>query len=78
MSVFMYILVAASFGWIASRLSPGHPGLLTNIVVAVGALLAGLLLTPLLNVGSIDKAIRIPVPLLGAVLLLVIVHFVRL
>lgn len=78
MSMFFYLLVAASFGWIASQLSPGRPRLLKNIAAAVlGALLAGFLLTPWLNVGSIDKAMAIPVPLLGSLLLLAILQLIR-
>lgn len=75
MSMIMYLLVAASFGWIATKLKPDRWSLLMNILVAVvGTFLAGWLLTPMLNVGSIDEAINIPVPLLVAVLLLVILN----
>ena len=79
MSMFMYVLVAASFGWIASQILPHRSSLLINVVAAaVGALLAGLFLTPLLHVGSLDKAISIPVPLLGSLLLLGVVQFIPL
>jgi uncharacterized membrane protein YeaQ/YmgE (transglycosylase-associated protein family) len=55
--------------------------LLINIVVAVvGAFLAGYLLSPIFNVGTINDAITIPtmlVTLLGAVILLAIVRLFR-
>ena len=75
MSMFMYLLVAASFGWIASQLKPDRWSLLVNVLVAVaGTFLTGWLLTPLLHIGSIDSAINIPVPLLTAIVLLLVLN----
>lgn len=54
--------------------------LLINIVVAVvGAFLAGWFISPLIGVGTINDAITIPtmlVTLVGAIILLAIVHFI--
>jgi uncharacterized membrane protein YeaQ/YmgE (transglycosylase-associated protein family) len=57
-------------------------GIVLNIIVGmVGALLAGLLLTPLFGIGTINQInFRLPallVSLLGAIILLAIVNLVR-
>jgi len=55
--------------------------LLINIVVAVvGAFLAGWFLSPLFGIGTINDAITLPtmlVTLLGAIILIAIVRFLR-
>lgn len=81
MNIIIYLVVAAVIGWVATELMHDRSNLLINIVVAVvGAFLAGYFLSPLLHVGTINDAITIPtmlVTLLGAIILLAIVHLVR-
>ena len=81
MSILIYLIVAAVIGWVASVIMHDRSNLLINIVVAiVGAFLAGFFLSPILGIGTINDAITIPtmlVTLLGAVILLAIVHFIR-
>jgi uncharacterized membrane protein YeaQ/YmgE (transglycosylase-associated protein family) len=81
MNILIYLLVAAVIGWVATRLMHDSSNFLINIIVAVvGAFLAGYFISPLLNVGTINDAITIPtmlVTLLGAVILLAIVRFIR-
>jgi uncharacterized membrane protein YeaQ/YmgE (transglycosylase-associated protein family) len=81
MNLLIYLVAAAVIGWIASELMHDRQSLLINIVVAVvGAFIAGWFLSPIFGVGTINDAITIPtmlVTLLGAVILLAIVHFVR-
>jgi uncharacterized membrane protein YeaQ/YmgE (transglycosylase-associated protein family) len=77
----IYLVVAAVIGWVATELMHDRSSLLINIVVAViGALLAGYILSPLVNVGTINDAITVPtviVTLIGSMLLLAIVHIFR-
>jgi uncharacterized membrane protein YeaQ/YmgE (transglycosylase-associated protein family) len=78
----VWIIVGAIIGWVASSLMGQREGLLLNIVVGiVGAFLAGLVLTPLLGVGTINQGnFSLPgliVSLLGAVILLVILSLFR-
>jgi uncharacterized membrane protein YeaQ/YmgE (transglycosylase-associated protein family) len=81
MNILIYLLVAAVIGWVATSLMHDRSNLLINIIVAVvGAFLAGYFLSPLFHVGTINDAITIPtmlVTLLGAVILLAIVHLIR-
>jgi uncharacterized membrane protein YeaQ/YmgE (transglycosylase-associated protein family) len=81
MNLIIYLIVAAVIGWVATELMHDRSNLLINIIVAVvGAFLAGYLLSPIFNVGTINDAITVPtmlVTLLGSVILLAIVHFVR-
>jgi uncharacterized membrane protein YeaQ/YmgE (transglycosylase-associated protein family) len=81
MNLLIYLIVAAIIGWVATEMMHDRSNLLINIVVAVlGAFLAGYLLSPIFHVGTINDAITIPtmlVTLLGAVILLAIVNFVR-
>ena len=81
MNLLIYLVVAAVIGWIATELMHDRSNLLINIVVAVvGAFLAGYFLSPILHVGTINNAITVPtmlVTLLGSVILLAIVHFLR-
>ena len=81
MNIIIYLIVAAVIGWIATEIMHDRSNLLINIVVAiVGAFLAGFLLSPLFNIGTINDAITIPtmlVTLLGAIILLVIVRLIR-
>lgn len=76
----IWIVVGALIGWVASMImgTNARQGLLLDIIVGiVGAFLAGLLLTPLLGVGTINQGdFSLPgllVSLVGAVILLAIV-----
>jgi uncharacterized membrane protein YeaQ/YmgE (transglycosylase-associated protein family) len=81
MNLLIYLIVAAFIGWIATELMNDRSNLLINIVVAViGAFLAGYLLSPVFNVGTINDAITIPtmlVTLLGSIILLGLVRLFR-
>jgi len=81
MNIIIYLIVAAVIGWVASLIMRDRSSLLINIIVAVvGAFLAGWFLTPLFHIGTINDAITIPtmlVTLLGAIILLAIVHLIR-
>jgi len=81
MNLLIYLVAAAIIGYVATQLMRDRSNLLINIIVAVvGAFLAGYFLSPIFKVGTINDAITIPtmlVTLLGAVILLAIVHFVR-
>lgn len=80
-NLLVYLIVAAGIGWVATGLMHDRSNLLLNIVVAVvGAFLAGYFLSPIFKVGTINDAITVStmlVTLLGAVILLVIVHLIR-
>jgi uncharacterized membrane protein YeaQ/YmgE (transglycosylase-associated protein family) len=80
----MWIIVGGIIGWIASMVmgTDARQGALLNIIVGiVGAFLAGLVLTPLFGVGSINQGdFSLPsllISLLGAVILLAIVNLFR-
>jgi uncharacterized membrane protein YeaQ/YmgE (transglycosylase-associated protein family) len=81
MNLLIYLIVAAVIGWVATELMHDRSNLLLNIIVAVvGAFLAGYFLSPIFKVGTINDAITIPtmlVTLLGAIILLAIVHLFR-
>lgn len=76
MNLIIYLIVGALVGYIASRImhTNAQQGLLLDIVVGVvGAFLAGLVISPLLGIGTINNAITLPtilVSILGAVALL--------
>ena len=78
MNLIIYLITGAIVGYIASRImnTNSQQGLLLDIVVGiVGAFLAGVFISPLLGVGTINDAITLPtvlVSLLGAVVLLAI------
>jgi uncharacterized membrane protein YeaQ/YmgE (transglycosylase-associated protein family) len=80
MNIIIYLIVAAVIGWVATEIMHDRSNLLINIIVAVlGAFLAGWFLSPLFHVGTINDAITIPtmlVTLLGAIILLAIVHLI--
>jgi uncharacterized membrane protein YeaQ/YmgE (transglycosylase-associated protein family) len=80
-NIIVYLIVAAVIGWLASEIMRDRASLLINIVVAVlGAFLAGYFLSPIFGVGTINDAINLPtmlVTLLGAVIVIAIVHLLR-
>jgi len=81
MNIIIYLVAAAVIGWIASEIMRDRASLLINIVVGVvGAFLAGYFLSPLFHIGTINDAVNIPtmlVTLLGAVIVIAIVHLLR-
>ena len=84
MNFIIWIVVGGILGWIASMImkTDAQQGMLLNVVVGIiGALLAGLLLTPQFGIGTINQSnFSLPallISLLGAVILLAIVNLVR-
>jgi uncharacterized membrane protein YeaQ/YmgE (transglycosylase-associated protein family) len=78
----VWLLVGGIIGWIASYIMRVQTGVMLNIVVGiVGAFLAGLLLTPLLGITTINQNnVSLPglfVSLAGAVILLVLLNVLR-
>lgn len=80
----IWIILGGVLGWVASLImhTDAQQGLFLNIVVGiVGAFLAGLVLTPLFGVGTINQTnFSLPsllVSLLGAIILLAIVNMFR-
>lgn len=84
MNIILWLIAGAVIGWLASKImgTNSQQGLLLDIVVGVvGAFLAGLFLTPLFGIGTINQNdFSLPallVSLLGAVILLAIVRLFR-
>lgn len=84
MNFILWLIIGGILGWIASMImhTNAQQGMILNIVVGiVGAIVAGLLLTPLFGVGTINQSdFSLPsllVSLLGAVVLLAIVNLAR-
>lgn len=80
----IWIVVGGILGWIASMImrTDAQQGILLNIIVGiVGAFLAGLVLSPLLGVDTINSGnfslMSLLVSLIGAVILLGIVNLFR-
>jgi uncharacterized membrane protein YeaQ/YmgE (transglycosylase-associated protein family) len=78
----VWIIVGGIIGWIASKLMRTREGLLINVIVGiVGAFIAGLVLTPLFGISTINQAnFSLPalmVSLMGAIILLAAVGFLR-
>jgi uncharacterized membrane protein YeaQ/YmgE (transglycosylase-associated protein family) len=80
----MWIIVGGLIGWVASMVmrTDAQQGTLLNIIVGiVGAFLAGLVLTPLFGIDTINSGnFSLPallVSLLGAIILLAIVNLFR-
>ncbi len=80
----VWIIVGGIIGWLASLVmrTDAEQGTLLNIIVGiVGAFLAGLVLTPLFGVSSINSGNfslgGLLISLLGAVILLAIVNLFR-
>jgi uncharacterized membrane protein YeaQ/YmgE (transglycosylase-associated protein family) len=78
------LIIGGILGWLASVImhTNAQQGIVLNIIVGiVGALLAGLLLTPLFGIVTINQSyFSLPallISLLGAVILLAIVNLVR-
>ena len=84
MNLILWLIIGGVLGWIACLVmhTNAQQGLILNIVVGiVGALLAGVLLAPLLGVGTInqnDFSLRaLMVSLLGSIILLAGVNLFR-
>jgi uncharacterized membrane protein YeaQ/YmgE (transglycosylase-associated protein family) len=83
-NLIVWLIVGGIIGWIASMImrTDAQQGAFLNIVVGVvGAVVAGLLISPLLGVGTINQGnfslASLLVSLLGAVVLLAIVNLFR-
>ena len=77
----VWLIAGALVGWVASRImgTDARQGALLNIVVGVvGAFIAGIILTPLLGIGTINQNVfslpALLVSLVGAVALLAVVR----
>jgi uncharacterized membrane protein YeaQ/YmgE (transglycosylase-associated protein family) len=84
MNLLLWIFFGGILGWIASVMmgTDDQQGTLLNVVVGVvGAFIAGLLLSPLLGVGTINQSdFSLPsmlISLLGAVIFLALVNAFR-
>jgi len=81
MNLIMYLVAAAVIGWMTTELMQDRANLLINIAMAVvGAFLAGTFLSPMFHVGTINDALTFQtmlLTLLGAVVLMAIVNFIR-
>jgi uncharacterized membrane protein YeaQ/YmgE (transglycosylase-associated protein family) len=84
MNILLIVIVGGILGWLASIVmrTDAQQGILLNIVVGVvGAILGGLLLSPLIGGGSITSGsfniMSLLVSFLGAVILLAIVNLFR-
>ena len=83
MGFLIWLIVGGIVGWLASLImrTDGQQGILLNVVVGiVGAFIGGLVISPLVGVGTINQGISIGsviVSLLGAVILLAIVNLFR-
>lgn len=83
MNFIIWIIAGGILGWLASIVmrTNGRQGLILNVIVGiVGAFLAGLVLTPLLGISTINQDnFSLPgliVSFAGAVILLAIVNLV--
>ena len=78
----VWLIVGAIIGWVASMIMRTRGGLLLDIIVGiVGAFIAGIVLTPLLGISTINQGNfsfpALMVSLLGAIILLAVVHLFR-
>jgi len=83
-NLIVLLIVGGVLGWLASIVmrTDAQQGILLNIIVGiVGAVLAGLIITPLIGGATITQgsfsAVSLLVSFLGAVVLLAIVNLVR-
>jgi uncharacterized membrane protein YeaQ/YmgE (transglycosylase-associated protein family) len=84
MNFIVWLIVGGLLGWVASMImgTNDRQGMLLNIVVGIaGAFLGGLILAPMFNTGTINQGdfsvASLVVSLLGAIVLLAIVGFLR-
>jgi uncharacterized membrane protein YeaQ/YmgE (transglycosylase-associated protein family) len=84
MNLIIWLVVGGLIGWLASLImgTDNQQGILLNIIVGIiGAFLAGMVLSPLLGVGTINQnnfdVGALIVSLLGSVILLALVNLFR-
>jgi len=84
MNFILWLIIGGLLGWVASIImhTNAQQGIFLNIVVwIIGAMVAGLLLTPLFGIGTINQNnLSLPalfVSLLGSIILLAIVNLFR-
>jgi len=84
MNLLLWIVLGGVIGWLASIImkTDAQQGIFLNIIVGiVGAFLAGLLLSPLLGIDTINQnnfsLASMLVSLVGAIILLAIVNLFR-
>jgi uncharacterized membrane protein YeaQ/YmgE (transglycosylase-associated protein family) len=82
MNFIIWLIVGAIVGWVATSLMGQRDGLLMNIIIGiVGAFVAGIVLTPLLGIGTINQNnFSLPAMLVsvgGAVILLFVLSLFR-
>jgi uncharacterized membrane protein YeaQ/YmgE (transglycosylase-associated protein family) len=84
MNIIIWLVVGGLLGWVASLImkTDSQQGILLNVVVGiVGALVAGLVLTPMLGQGTINSgdfsAMGLLVSLVGSIILLAMVNLFR-
>lgn len=84
MNFIIWLIVGGLIGWVASMImkTDARQGVILNVVVGiVGAFLGGLLISPLVGVGTINQDAfsigALLVSLGGAIILLAIVNFIR-
>ena len=84
MNLIVWLVIGGVVGWLASIIMKrdASQGIFLNIVVGIiGAMVAGLLLTPLLGIGTINQNnLSLPalfVSLLGSIILLALVNLFR-
>jgi uncharacterized membrane protein YeaQ/YmgE (transglycosylase-associated protein family) len=83
MGILIWLIVGGLVGWVASIImrTNAQQGILLNVIVGIlGAILAGLFISPLVGVGTINQGLTAAsflVSLLGAVVLLAIVNVFR-
>lgn len=80
----VWIIVGGLLGWVASKImrTDAQQGLFLNIIVGiVGAFIAGMFLSPLLGLPTINENVfsfaALMVSLLGAIILLAVVNLFR-
>ena len=84
MNFILWLIVGGIVGWIASMImrTNAQQGMLLNIIVGiVGAFIGGLVISPMVGVGTINQnnfsIASLLVSLVGAVILLAIVNLFR-
>jgi uncharacterized membrane protein YeaQ/YmgE (transglycosylase-associated protein family) len=82
MGLILFLIVGGIIGWLASIAMRSPEGILMNVIVGiVGAIIAGLVINPLIGGGNIMSgnfnAMSLVASFLGAVVLLAIVNLIR-
>ena len=79
MNLILYLIVGGIAGWLAGRIMSGHGyGVIVDVILGVvGGLVGGWLISVLLGVHATGLIASFIVSLLGACLLVAIVHLIR-